>query len=228
MTQPTTPDTNRWIPLFPLPLVALPGDLVPLHIFEPRYRSLIADCLDAAESGAFAEFGICLFHEEQLHDWGCLVRIDKILQRYPDGRLDILTHGTRPFRLLRVRDEKTYREAQVGLVEDAPDEVPEPELLRRVESLCEVYSGLVQPGGTVAGGLPDQPPSFRLAGQAVADPLIRQSLLEKSGERERLVYLAAFFEKAIPRLRKLEEINHRVKTNGHFKKIPGGEESLAE
>ena len=221
-------DSSVWLPLFPLPMVVLPGDLVPLHIFEERYRLLVGDCLTASEQGGEAIFGICLFHDEQVRTHGCIVSVDRVLQRYPDGRLDILTHGMRRFQVLRMREEKAYREAQVGVVEDAPAEAPDPAYVRRVEALCETYGGLVQAAGVAAGAMPDQPASFQFAGRVISDPLVRQRLLELSGEQNRLAYLEAFFEKAIPRLRKIEEINHRVKTNGHFKHLPGSEESLAD
>src|SRR3954468_24535672 len=87
-------------PLFPLGIVALPSEPVPLHIFEPRYRTMIAECL---ESGS--EFGIVWASDDGLRQIGCACEIAEVLERHEDGRLDILTRGTRPFRL--VGDTKT-------------------------------------------------------------------------------------------------------------------------
>src|SRR3954447_17933055 len=82
-------------PLFPLGIVALPTESVPLHIFEPRYRAMIAECL---ESGS--EFGIVWASEDGLRQIGCACEIAEVLEQHEDGRLDILTRGPRPFRLV--------------------------------------------------------------------------------------------------------------------------------
>lgn len=218
-----------WIPLFPLPVVALPGDGLPLHIFEERYRVLMADLLRLKAEGLTPRFGICLFHEDRLFSAGTAALLDQVLQRYPDGRLDVLVHGVRRFHVLELRQDRPYREARIEFFDDEAGEPgPGPAVVQRVQSLCETYAGLVDLGSASTLALPDQALSFRIAGQVITDVLTRQSLLERTRESERLGYLIEYFERAIPRLRKLEDINNRVKTNGHFRVLPGSEESLQE
>ncbi|HVR05179.1 MAG TPA: LON peptidase substrate-binding domain-containing protein, partial [Solirubrobacteraceae bacterium] len=103
-------------PLFPLDLVALPSESVPLHIFEERYRTMIERCLREDR-----EFGIVWLSDEELKPIGCACAIDRVLERTEDGRMNILARGTRPFRLLERQDDLPY---PAGVVEflDEPDD----------------------------------------------------------------------------------------------------------
>ena len=83
-------------PLFPLGIVMLPSELVPLHIFEERYKLMIGECLDQER-----EFGIIWLADDALKEVGCRARIARVLERFEDGRLNILVEGTTPFRLER-------------------------------------------------------------------------------------------------------------------------------
>src|SRR5687768_884085 len=90
-------------PLFPLGIVAIPAELVPLHIFEERYRTMIGECLEQER-----EFGIVWMSDDGLKATGCACRIEDVLERMPDGRLNIACRGTRPFRLLERREHLPY------------------------------------------------------------------------------------------------------------------------
>src|SRR5437763_9136621 len=90
-------------PLFPLGIVALPTESVPLHVFEPRYRAMIAECLEAG-----SEFGIVWASEDGLRQIGCACEIAEVLERHDDGRMDILTRGTRPLRLAEAHGYRPY------------------------------------------------------------------------------------------------------------------------
>src|ERR671916_1040313 len=103
-------------PLFPLGLVLLPGETVPLHIFEERYKLMIGECLDEE-----SEFGIVWLADDGLKDVGCAARIDKVIERFDDGRLMILVEGTTPFRLERRIGDLPYPAGDVELLEDEPD-----------------------------------------------------------------------------------------------------------
>ena len=110
----------RDFPLFPLSKVALPHELVPLHIFEERYRTMIGECL---ESGS--EFGIVWAGEEGVRPVGCAMEITEVLERMEDGRMNILTRGTRPFRIVDERHDLAYPAGTVEFVsdkEEQPDE----------------------------------------------------------------------------------------------------------
>ena len=106
-------------PLFPLGIVALPSEAVPLHIFEARYRTMIAECLETG-----SEFGIVWAAEDGLRQIGCACEIAEVLERHEDGRMDILTRGTRPFRLVEAHDDLPY---PAGTVEWLDDKAEQPD-----------------------------------------------------------------------------------------------------
>src|SRR5215208_4534971 len=107
--------TVERFPLFPLGLVLLPGELVALHIFEERYKVMIGECL-AQDS----EFGIVWLSDDGLKEIGCSARVSKVLERFDDGRLNVLVEGTNPFRLLRRIDDLPYPAGDVEPLEDDP------------------------------------------------------------------------------------------------------------
>src|ERR1700759_3660942 len=104
-------------PLFPLALVALPGELVPLHIFEDRYKTMMSECLEEG-----TEFGIVWMSDDGLRDIGCACEIDRVLERMDDGRLNLLARGTRPFRVLERQAHLPYPAGVVQFIEDSRDE----------------------------------------------------------------------------------------------------------
>src|SRR3954454_22031358 len=122
-------------PLFPLDIVALPYEAVPLHIFEPRYREMVAECL---ESGS--EFGIVWASGDGLRQVGCACEIAEVLERHEDGRLDILTHGTRPFRLVEAHENLAYPAGTVEWLDDKGEQLDEP----TVQAAHEAYATLVE------------------------------------------------------------------------------------
>ena len=97
-------------PLFPLGLVLLPGEVVPLHIFEERYKLMIGECLDGE-----SEFGIVWLSDEELKDTGCAARVTQLLERMEDGRMNILVQGTTPFLLQRRIDDLPYPAGDAAL-----------------------------------------------------------------------------------------------------------------
>src|SRR6201747_1939274 len=105
-------------PLFPLGLVAVPGESVPLHVFEDRYRRMIEHCLSAEAGSPEREFGIVWLSDEELKDVGCACEVERVLERMDDGRLNILARGTRPFRLLERQDDLPYPAGVVEFLDD--------------------------------------------------------------------------------------------------------------
>ena len=101
------------IPLFPLGLVLLPDMLLPLHIFEERYKQMVTECLAEERS-----FGIVLFDGQAIHPVGCLARISEVLERYDDGRMDIMTKGGARFVIRELVEDKAYMEARVLFFDD--------------------------------------------------------------------------------------------------------------
>src|SRR2546421_9613576 len=114
---------ERDFPLFPLGMVALPSEVVPLHIFEERYKTMIGDCLDDE-----SEFGIVWLSDDGLRPIGCACEITEVLERMEDGRMNILTRGTRPFRVLERQDALPYPAGEVEFLDDRAEAVDDNEL----------------------------------------------------------------------------------------------------
>src|SRR4051812_37672755 len=126
-------EVMRDFPLFPLRLVALPGELVPLHIFEERYRTMIARCLDEE-----SEFGIVCADDAGQRETGCACEIAEVLERFDDGRLNLVARGTRPFVIEAEQADLPYPAGSVRFLDDAAEE-PDPDLLAEVH---EAYADL--------------------------------------------------------------------------------------
>jgi len=202
------------LPLFPLDLVLYPNERLPLHIFEERYKDLTRYCLDHE-----VPFGIVRSANESLADVGTTARIDEIVNRYEDGRLDIVVYGEERFRLHRVRDDKSYYTADVALIEDDPGGA-DPDLKER--AITQHMKLLELAGRTVRPDLYKDVEhlSFVLAQNAVLDPEQKQDVLELTSEADRIRYLIDHFEELIPRVEQKSDVQRRIRSNGHFKDFP--------
>ena len=165
------------IPLFPLDIVLFPGQAVPLHIFEPRYREMTRHCIDAQ-----SPFGIIFLHEGKLAQTGCSAMIVKVLKEYEDGRSDILTAGQNAFRLVRTHNENPYLEADVEYLEEDFTEV-DSAVSSRLEELCDqchqILYGEDAPRFETEGGISL---AYHVASELPVDAAVRQSLLEIRSE----------------------------------------------
>ena len=198
----------RDFPLFPLGLVALPTESVPLHIFEDRYLRMIAHCMEDGGS----EFGILWLSDEELKDWGCACRVEQVLERLPDGRLNILARGTRPFRLLERQDELPY---PAGVVEFAGEDAEEPDE-QAGSSARELYAELVAQATDRELGEDElaELDSYRMAGTVEFELPAKQQLLELRSENARLRLLTTLLAGALERLELLERAQVRAQSNG--------------
>src|ERR687884_1196287 len=113
-------DLRERFPLFPLGIVLLPQELVPLHIFEERYKLMIGDCLEND-----TEFGIVWLSDDGLRDIGCTASVSQVLKELEDGRMNILVAGGRPFRLLRRIDDLPYPAGDVEMLDDSEPAGPD-------------------------------------------------------------------------------------------------------
>src|SRR5215469_4243192 len=139
------PEVLRGFPLFPLGIVALPSESVPLHVFEDRYKRMIERCLSAEPDSPEREFGIIWLSDEELKQVGCACEIERVLERMEDGRLNILVRGTRPFRLLERQDDLPYPASVVEFLSDEPPEdAPGEADLVAGDSARELYRDLVE------------------------------------------------------------------------------------
>lgn len=207
-------DSIDSLPLFPLGLVLYPGEQVPLHIFEDRYKDLTAYCREHD-----VPFGIVRAHEGEWADVGTTARIDQVVKRYDDGRMDILVHGEERFRLGEVHTEASYYTADVTLMEDEASTV-DLDLKERV--ITQHMKLLELAGRTVRPDLYEdvEQLSFVLAQNGALEGDQKQEVLECRTEKERIRYLIQHFETIIPRIEKQEGVQRRIRSNGHFKDFP--------
>lgn len=204
------------LPLFPLEVVLFPGRELPLHIFEERYREMIGEALRDG-----SEFGIVLASEKGLANAGCTAAIDRVLRRYPDGRLDILTVGRRRFEILLVNEERSFLRGAVEFFEDEEDSLPSPDLRDRAIAAYNALRGLDDETSLDPSSLADPLLSFRLA-QVVADLAFRHSILTLRRESERIARLAEFLPVWAASQRRLQNIKTAAPRNGHGRmKVPG-------
>ncbi|MEA2351131.1 MAG: hypothetical protein QOG86_2072 [Thermoleophilaceae bacterium] len=195
------------LPLFPLGLVILPTELVPLHIFEERYKLMIGECLDDE-----SEFGIVWLADDGLREVGCSASVEQVLERMPDGRLNILVRGQRPFRLARRIEDMPYPAGDVEFLDDE-EAVPDEELAAEAR---ETYADLVQ------HVTDERPPvdqlaelsSYGMAATIELSPEPKQALLEERSEDARLRVVSQLFELALQRLEKAEEAQEAARSNG--------------
>jgi Lon protease-like protein len=204
---------KRLLPLFPLQLVAFPGSAIPLHIFEDRYKEMVGE---AEASGS--EFGIVLAKEGGIVNAGCTVMVEAVLQRYPDGRFDVMARGQRRFEILSLDQEKDYLRGEVEYFEDEDSAPVHPELRKRAsEALEKIRRALpeLKENALKENPLdPDHPLlSFELA-QEVED-LDFQNMLQRSrSESERLRMFAEFAEGYIARRLYAEKKKRSAPLNG--------------
>src|SRR4051794_30900960 len=173
-------------PLFPLGIVLLPGEMVQLHIFEERYKLMIGECLEAG-----SEFGIVWLSDERLHEVGCTARVSEVLERFDDGRMNILVAGAHPFRLLRRVDELPYPAGDIELL-DLPDEPGDPDLGRDARERYAVLVEHVTDERPAPASLADLD-AFGMAGTIEFEAEEKQRLLELGSEDERLRMVADLF-----------------------------------
>ncbi len=194
-------------PLFPLAIVALPSEAVPLHIFEPRYRTMIAECLDNG-----SEFGIVWASEDGLRQVGCACEIAEVLERHEDGRMDILTRGTRPFRLVEAHDDLPYPAGTIEWLDDKSEPLDE----ETVTAAHEAYATLVEQATD------SEPERDRLDAMSAYDMAAtvdfgleaKQGLLSLRSENARLRLVTRLLRAALKRLDFIERAQARARSNG--------------
>jgi Lon protease-like protein len=193
--------------LFPLGIVLLPSEQIPLHIFEERYQELIGECLDAEE-----EFGLIHADDDGLREIGTRATVSEVLERFDDGRLNIVIVGGERFRLLELTEGRSF---QTGLVEPFEDEV-DPADPKDTARALELYHRLVELTGAEVEEprLDAEQLSFELAGRFELAPELKQRLLQLTSERERMSLLAELLAGAATAVENEREIAERAHGNG--------------
>jgi Lon protease-like protein len=197
------------LPLFPLDLVLLPGTSLPLHIFEPRYREMTAECLAQKKP-----FGVVRAKEEGISEIGCTAEITKVDKEYPDGRSDILAQGGRRFEIMQVNQERSFMQAEVLYLEDEPGGATQDEVTQAMKLHTELMS---LAGARAEAATPEEfrQLSFRLAGPLPLDLDFKQTLLSMKSEGERLRAVIAYFETILPGIRRNMQVHQKAGGNGH-------------
>ena len=203
------------LPLFPLQVVLFPRTPLPLHIFEERYKQMIADV-----SRAHSEFGVVLAGEKGIVNTGCTATVEKVLKKYPDGRIDLISIGRRRFEIILLNDEKPYLRGAVEYFDDEGSDPIPPEVRERVFDSYNDLRSLHEAEPLHEPELSDPQLSFQLA-QVVPDLDFRQMLLATRSEADRMRRLAEFFPSYSSRQRQIQHARAVAPTNGHAKRPPG-------
>jgi Lon protease-like protein len=195
------------IGLFPLGIVLLPTERVPLHIFEPRYRELIGECLEAD-----VEFGLLYADEEGVREIGTRARVSDVLEEFEDGRLNIVVEGGERFRVHELTRGRSYMTATVEPLEDEAGAVSEETAARAAGA----FRALAALAGAETEDPDERSPqlSFELAAHVELAPGAKQRLLDSPSEQERLELVVELLDEARQTLIATREIGERAKRNG--------------
>jgi Lon protease-like protein len=195
------------IGLFPLGIVLLPTERVPLHIFEPRYQELIGECIESDD-----EFGMLYADEDGVREVGTLARVAEVLERFDDGRMNVVVEGSTRFRVEQLTRGRSFMTAEIGPLEDGDGDV-DPETASKAAGSFRALAALA---GAETEELDESSPqlSFELAAQVELPPDSKQQLLELRTEQERLEVVAELLDDARTALIATRELGERAKRNG--------------
>jgi Lon protease-like protein len=207
---------TNFIPIFPLELVVYPGEKVNLHIFEDRYKQLIAECNKDKKL-----FGIPAVIKNKISETGTLVAIEDIVKQYDDGRLDITTKGVSVFRILEVIDSipaKLYSGAIVKHLSADENGTSKHvqkviDAIRELHVLLHVKKDFIKPDAELK--------SFDIAHHAGLSLEEEYELLNLFREDQRVEYLRRHLKKIIPLVAGVENLKKRIQLNGHFRELKG-------
>jgi Lon protease-like protein len=198
------------IPLFPLPLVLFPHAILPLHIFEPRYKQMIRECIDAE-----SKFGVILAGDRGIAKVGCTAEVTEVTRQFDDGRMDIQVEGRGAFEIESVVEEKPYYEANVRILEDDTDakSAAIPENLLELYARCHIL---------LFGGEPEEfdrdnneSLAFAIAEDLPLDVEDKQTILALRDENERLARLVPMLNQLIPQAEVRYRMRRKAGGNGH-------------
>jgi Lon protease-like protein len=199
------------IGLFPLPLVLVPGEQAPLHVFEPRYKELIGECLDRGRS-----FGLVLSDDEGMRDVGTEATVVEVLEQFDDGRLNVVVEGKNRFKLLELTEGRTYATAEVDPIEDEADEPTNEER----ERCLAAYDRVVEAAAAELDELDrGDDLSFQIVARIDLGTEVKQGLLETRSERERVLRLAELLDGAAEAVAREREVRDRASGNGRVEAL---------
>jgi Lon protease-like protein len=194
--------------LFPLDVVLFPGTPLPLHIFEPRYREMIGECMEEKKF-----FGVIRAQDSSLADVGCTAEILAVTKRYDDGRMDIVTQGRERFELLVVNQERSFLRGEILYVSDDAEKPTEAERDHAIELHRQILALAISQQDLRESE--DPPLSYHLAGSLPLDLDFKQKLLGLRSEAQRIRSVIEYFEGLVPSLRRAVMIRQKAGGNGH-------------
>jgi Lon protease-like protein len=205
----TSGDGPGELPIFELPAVLLPGELMPLHIFEDRYKRMIGHCLEAEEP-----FGIVFRDDDgSARRIGCTARVTEVLERFDDGRMDIVVAGEEPFRVLERFEGEGFPAGEVEAVEVPPADPADDEVATEAREafaqLVERVSGTELDAADLA-----ESDAYAIAARVELPPETKQRLLELRSEDERMRTLGRALGTLLDTLDRSREFAERAKMNG--------------
>jgi Lon protease-like protein len=200
------------IGLFPLNLVLVPGEQAPLHIFEPRYRELIGECLDSGD-----EFGLVLEDDDGMRGVGVRCAVVEVIDRFPDGRLNVVVEAHDRFQLVGLTEGRTFHTGEIEAVPDETDTPSDDE----VEECLAAYARVVAAAEADLDELDLDADSiaYQIASRVDFGTVIKQGLLELRSERERVLRLAPMLNQAAEAVERETEIRHRAGSNGRVEPL---------
>jgi Lon protease-like protein len=214
------------IPLFPLELVLLPEQPLPLHIFEDRYKQMISECLEAQSCPSAAqhagEFGVVLAKGAKMHNLGCTARILEVTKRYDDGRVDILTAGRRRFEILSTNQDRSYLRADVGFFDDETEDQATHLAKARAQNLLrQIVEHHDKKAAEFVAEMPLDAPqlSFRIAATLPLDIETKQALLAERSEPDRLENVTVAMEEFIRQFAVTSRVRAKAGGNGHLRAL---------
>ena len=196
------------LPIFPLEVVLFPGAALPLHIFEPRYKEMIGECLEQK-----LPFGVVLVKEKALARVGCTANILTLVKTYDDGRMDIMSQGSRRFEIVNLNEERSFLRGDVLYFEDENDDAPR----QQREQVAELHKELLALGANEPPKPDAQQPqlAFQLAASVPLDLDFKQALLAMRSESERVASMITYYHALIPKLRVAIRARTKAGGNGH-------------
>lgn len=196
------------IPLFPLDVVLFPSTPLPLHIFEPRYKEMIGECLAQG-----TQFGVVRVEGDSVAPAGCTAEIITVTKEYPDGRMDIITEGRRRFEIVEVNQTRSFLQAEILYFEDEPGAPAKDAVDRAVQLHAEILG--------MAGAVQDlsaadpKALSFYLAGSLPLDLDFKQKLLGLRTEDARISAIIEYLEEVVPKIKTAARARQKAGGNGH-------------
>ena len=197
----------RDFPLFPLELVVLPSEAVPLHIFEQRYKTMIGECL-AADS----EFGIVWLADDGLREIGCTCRVERVIERSDDGRINLLARGVRPLRIIERQSHLAYPAGVVEFVEDHEEQLDAGSSDAAHDAYKELLSAATD--RELSDDLLAAMNAYELAATIEFGLEAKQGLLELRSENARLRLVTRLIRAALKRLEFVDRAQARARSNG--------------